>query len=78
MAFVLVPLTGVYGIRGQVRWALLSTVPDRVPSSMLRVVIAAGLRMAFWLVEESRDLVRRRNGVIEQVADEEEPSHVQH
>ena len=42
-------------------------------SSMLVVVIAAFLRVAFWFVDESQGLVRRRNRVIEQVAEEETP-----
>ena len=78
MAFVLVPLTGIYGIRVQVRWGMLSSVLDWFLSSMLVVVIAAFLRVAFWFVDESQGLVRRRNRVIEQVADEEEPPAVRH
>jgi hypothetical protein len=78
VAFVLVPLTGIYGIRVQVRWGVLSAVLDWFLSSMLVVVIAAFLRVAFWFVDESQGLVRRRNRVIEQVADEEEPPDVRH
>jgi hypothetical protein len=77
VAFLLVPLTGIYGIRVQVRWGVLSSVLDWFLSSMLVVVIAAFLRVAFWFVDESQGLVRRRNRVIEQVA-EEEPQDVRH
>jgi len=42
------------------------------------VVVAAFPCEGLWFVDESQGLVRRRNRVIEQVADEEEPSHVQH
>ena len=77
LAFVLVPLTGVYGIRVQVRWGLLTTVLDWFLSSLLVVVIAAFLRVAFWFVDESQGLVRRRNRVIQQVAKDEEPPPVQ-
>ena len=77
VAFLLVPLTGIYGIRVQVRWGVLSSVLDWFLSSMLVVVIAAFLRVAFWFVDESQSLVRRRNRVIEQVA-EEEPQDVRH
>jgi hypothetical protein len=45
---------------------------------MLVVVIAAFLRVAFWFVDESQGLVRRRNRVIEQVAEGEETSRVRH
>jgi hypothetical protein len=56
---------------------VLSSVLDWFLSSMLVVVIAAFLRVAFWFVDESQGLVRRRNRVIEQVA-EEEPQDVRH
>ena len=78
VAFVLVPLTGVYGIRVRVQWGVLSTTLDWFLSSMLVVVIAAFMRVAFWFVDESQGLVRRRNKVIEQVAEGEDASHVRH
>src|SRR5262249_32319405 len=40
--------------------------------------IAAFLHAAFWLVDESQGMLRRRNRAIEQVAEEEVASHVQH
>lgn len=60
LAFVLVPLTGAYYVDVAVggwfgaalRWFL---------SSILVVVITAFLRVAFWFVDESQGLVRRRN-----------------
>ncbi len=78
VVFVLVPLTGVYGIRVQVRWGVVTTLLDWFVSSMLVVVIAAFLRVAFWFVDESQGLVRRRNKVIEQVAQEGDDTHVRH
>lgn len=78
VAFVLVPLTGVYGIRVQVRWGVLTTLLDWFLSSILVVVIAAFLRVAFWFVDESQGLVRRRKKVIEQVAQEGDDTHVRH
>ncbi|MGZ6131849.1 MAG: DUF1360 domain-containing protein [Myxococcaceae bacterium] len=78
VAFVLVPLTGVYGIRVQVHWGVLTTLLDWFLSSMLVVVTAAFLRVAFWFVDESQGLVRRRNKVIEQVAQEGDDTHVRH
>ena len=71
-------MTGIYGIRVHVRWGVLSTVLDWFLSSMLVVVIAAFLRVAFWFVDESQGLVRRRNKVIEQVAQEDDVTHVRH
>jgi len=73
VAFVPAPPTGVYGIRVQVRWGLLSSFLDWFLSSMLIVALAAFLRVGFRFVDESQGLVRRRNRVIEQVADEEDP-----
>jgi Protein of unknown function (DUF1360) len=78
VAFILVPLTGIYGIRVQVRWGVLTTLLDWFLSSMLVVVIAAFLRVAFWFVDESQGLVRRRKKVIGRVAEEEDDSHVRH
>ena len=78
LAFLLVPLTGVYGVRVRVQWGLLTTLLDWFLSSMLVVVIAAFLRVAFWFVDESQGLVRRRKKAIEQVAEGEAPAHVRH
>jgi uncharacterized protein DUF1360 len=77
VAFILVPLTGIYGIRVQVHWGVLTGLLDWFLSSMLVVVIAAFLRVAFWFVDESQGLVRRRKRVIDQGA-QEEPQDVRH
>ncbi len=59
VAFVLVPLTGTYGIQvvvgGWVGWVLKWFL-----SSLLVAAIAAFLRVLFWFVDESQGLVRRR------------------
>jgi len=78
LAFILVPLTGVYGVRVKPHLGLLGSVLDWFLSSMLVVVIAAFLRVAFWFVDESQSLVRRRKKVIDQVAEEEADAHVRH
>ena len=78
LAFLLVPLTGIYGVRVQVEWGIFTILLDWFLSSMLVVVIAAFLRVAFWFVDESQGLVRRRKRVIEQVAQEEDDTHVRH
>lgn len=66
-AFALVPLTGTYPIEVAVggwpgavlRWFL---------SSILLTVIAAFLRVAFWFVDETQGLVRRRQRTEEEEA----------
>jgi hypothetical protein len=60
LAFAVVPLTGAYYLRVVPRWGLLSSVLDWFLSSMVVVVLAAFLRVGFWLVDESQGLVRRR------------------
>lgn len=60
LAFALVPLTGSYYVHVAPRWGLVSDLLDWFLSSILVVVIAAFLRVGFWLVDESQGLVRRR------------------
>lgn len=60
IAFGLVPLTGVYGIRTGVDLGPFTQVVDWFLSSYLVVVIAAFLRVIFFWVDESQGLVRRR------------------
>lgn len=59
VAFVLVPLTGTYGIQvvvgGWMGWVLKWFL-----SSLLVAAIAAFFRVLFWFVDESQGLVRRR------------------
>jgi hypothetical protein len=68
IAFALVPLTGASYLRVAPRWGLLSTVLDWFLSSILVVVLAAFLRVGFWLVDESQGLVRRRQRTEEETA----------
>lgn len=73
IAFLLVPLTGAYFVAvdprlgwaaGPVRWLL---------SSLLVVVLAAFLRVAFYFVDETQGLVRRRQKEVElEIREEEE------
>jgi hypothetical protein len=46
--------------------------------SMLVVVSAAFLRVAFWFADGRQGRVRRRKTVIEQVAEEADETHVHH
>ncbi|HET9451774.1 MAG TPA: hypothetical protein VFO83_12860 [Aggregicoccus sp.] len=59
VAFALVPLTGTYPIEVAVGgW--LGTVLSWFLNSILMTVIAAFMRVAFWFVDETQGLVRRR------------------
>ena len=60
VAFVLVPLTGLYFVRIDVDLGVLTPILDWFLSSYLVVVIAAFLRVLFFWVDESQGLVRRR------------------
>jgi hypothetical protein len=60
LAFALVPLTGSYYVQVTVEWGLLSRLLTWFLSSYLVVVIAAFLRVAFWFVDETQGLIRRR------------------
>jgi Sec-independent protein secretion pathway component TatC len=59
-AFVLVPLTGTYLIHVVPRVPYVSAVLDWFLSSILVTVVAAFLRVAFYLVDERQRLVRKR------------------
>jgi len=65
LAFVLVPLTGAYGIRVAVRWGALTTVLDWFLSSILVTVIAAFLRIFFFAIDEGQGLIRRQQKQVE-------------
>jgi uncharacterized membrane protein len=60
LAFALVPITGTYAVQVAVEWGILSRLLSWLLSSLLVVVIAAFLRVAFWYVDETQGLVRRR------------------
>jgi hypothetical protein len=68
LAFVLVPLTGATYVHVAPRWGVVSDVLDWFLSSILVVVLAAFLRVGFWLVDESQGLVRRRQRTEEETA----------
>jgi hypothetical protein len=60
LAFALVPITGTYPVQVAVEWGVLSRLLTWFLSSILVVVVAAFLRVAFWYVDETQGLVRRR------------------
>lgn len=59
VSFVLVPLTGTYVIDIAPDWGVLSTIARWFLSSIFITVMAAFLRIAFYLVDESQGLLRR-------------------
>jgi hypothetical protein len=68
IAFALVPLTGAYYVDVAVEWGAASRLLEWFFSSILVVVVAAFLRVAFWFVDESQGLVRRRQRTEEEAA----------
>lgn len=68
-AFALVPLTGAYAVDVVPRWGLLSSALRWLLSSVLVTVVAAFLRVAFYFVDESQGLVKRRQRTVEEEAE---------
>jgi uncharacterized membrane protein len=66
VAFVLVPLTGACAIPVAPRWGIVSRVAQWFLSSVLVAVIAAFFRVAFYFVDESQGLVKRRQRSVEE------------
>ncbi len=60
IAFVVVPLTGAYYVTVPPRLGPVAPVLTWFFSCILVVVVAAFLRVGFWLVDEEQGLVRRR------------------
>ena len=69
VAFVLVPLSGTYAIDVVTRWGFASQILRWFLSSILVATIAAFLRVAFYFVDETQGLVRRRQRVVERQAE---------
>ena len=65
VAFVLVPITGTYAVPVATRWGLASAVLRWFLSSVLVAVVAAFLRVAFYFVDESQGLVKRRQKTVD-------------
>jgi len=72
VAFVLVPLTGAYGIR--VAWSVpyLTPILDWFLSSILVTVIAAMLRVVFYFVDEEQRLLKTQKRAVAAQAEHEE------
>ena len=65
IAFILVPLTGTYAIDVVVGPGWAASVLEWFLSSILVTVIAAFLRVAFWMVDEQQALLRREKQLVE-------------
>lgn len=72
LAFVLVPLTGAYGIRVAPRWPLVSPILDWFLSAILVTVIAAVLRVGFYFIDEEGRLAKTRKRVTQVEAESRE------
>ena len=71
VAFVLVPLTGTYLLH--VSWDVwvLDEIVDWFISSILVTVVAAFLRIVFFLIDEKQALARKEKEIAKEVLDEE-------
>jgi predicted membrane metal-binding protein len=65
IAFILVPLTGTYAIDVVVGPGWVASLLRWFLSSILVTVIAAFLRVAFWMVDEQQALLRREKQLVE-------------
>src|SRR3954467_1998924 len=65
VAFLLVPLTGAYGIRVAFQVPVLTPVLDWFLSSILVTVVAALLRVIFYFVDEEQRLVKTKKRVVQ-------------
>jgi hypothetical protein len=66
LAFLLVPLTGAYGIDVAPRWGAASWVLRWLLSAVLVAVLAAFLRVIFYFVDETQGLVRRQQKSVDE------------
>ena len=66
LAFLLVPLTGVYGVDVAPRWGVVASVLRWLLSSVLVAVLAAFLRVIFYFVDETQGLVRRQQKSVDE------------
>jgi len=72
IAFVLVPLTGAYGIQVVPRWPVISPLLDWFLSSILVTVIAAVLRVGFYFIDEEARLAKTKKRVTQVEAESRE------
>ncbi|HET9596598.1 MAG TPA: hypothetical protein VFP65_13505 [Anaeromyxobacteraceae bacterium] len=68
LAFALVPITDAYYLPASPRLGPLAPIATWFLSSILVVVVAAFMRVAFWFVDETQGLVRRQQRTEEEEA----------
>lgn len=69
VAFLVVPLTGTYPVGVAPRWGVVSQILSWFLSSVLVAVVAAFLRVAFYFVDESQGLVKRRQRSVDEAVE---------
>jgi uncharacterized membrane protein (DUF106 family) len=74
IAFLLVPLTGAYGIRVAPQWPVVTPVLDWFLSSILVTVIAAVLRVGFYFIDEEGRLAKTKKRIHQVEAESRERS----
>ncbi len=65
VAFIMVPLTGAYYVHVAFDWGAVSAILDWFLSSILVTVLAAFLRVGFYLIDAIQGLTRRRKATEE-------------
>lgn len=73
LAFALVPLTGTYVIQVAPEWGVVSALLEWFLSSILVTVVAAFLRVAFFFVDETQGLARKRNEIARDTLEHRRP-----
>src|SRR5690348_67460 len=71
LASAIVPLTGLYVIDVPWHYGPLDEIATWFLSSILVTVIAAFLRILFWLIDEKQALVRKEKEIAAEVVEEE-------
>jgi hypothetical protein len=77
LAFLLVPLTGAYGIRVAVQWGFITGLLNWFLSSILVTVIAAMLRVVFYFVDEEQRLLKTKKRAVQAEAEQAEERLIQ-
>lgn len=63
IAFLVVPLTGIWFVRVPYEWGFVDDVLTWFFSSILVVVVSAFMRVIFWFVDETQGLVKRQQKI---------------
>ena len=72
IAFALVPLTGAWYLKVPYDWGWVSAALTWFLSSILVTMVSAFLRVAFFFVDQTQGLIRRRQKHVETVIEEVE------